>query len=85
VENCSYYQHGINTLPTTNPLIMALKCKVSTTKDSPLVKELYALFVNQQVMVDDKAAQLHTAFPKKFDEINSNCLHNMWYKTKKCS
>jgi len=43
---------------------MAPKCKVSTTKDSPLVKELYALFVNQQGMVDDKAVQVCSIFPR---------------------
>jgi len=57
--------------------------RVSTTKDSPLVKELYALLVDQQAMPEDKPAQVWGAFASKgYDEIDTSCFHNAWNKAK---
>ncbi len=65
---------------------MATKRKVSTAKNAPLVKELYALLVNQKAMPDDKPADVWEAFKSKgYKELDASCFCNAWNKAKKCS
>jgi len=74
----------VDAYPTTNLLNMMPQCKVSTVKDSPLVKELYAIFDSGQIGVNDKAEMLWSSLPSKFDNIELGCFCNVFNKVKKC-
>jgi len=64
---------------------MTPRCKVSTAKDSPLIKELYAIFDSGQIGVNDKATMLWSSLPNKFDGIELGCFCNVFNKAKKRS
>jgi len=59
---------------------MPPKHKVSTAKNLPLVKELYDLFTDKLVDVEDKPAQARPL--GKFKDIDYTCFRNAFNKAK---
>ncbi len=57
--------------------------RVSTGKDSPLVKELYALFANNNIPDEVKPAEYKKNNLDKYGHIETNCWRNAFNKAKK--
>jgi len=62
---------------------MSRNVRVSTGKDSPLVKELYTLFVNNEVPPDIKPADFRDSKSEHFGHIDTDCFRNAFNKAKK--
>jgi len=61
---------------------MLRNVRVSMGKDSPLVKELYVLFANNEVLLDIKPADYRDSKSELFRHIETNCFRNAFNKAK---
>ncbi len=61
---------------------MSRKVHILTGKDSPLVKELYALLANNEIPLDMKPSEFCNGKADQFGHIDTNCFCNAFNKAK---